>query len=184
MPLGEEHVPVLDAHRRALGAEHAIVTEAMDGIAEHLAAQRRYSEAEDMLRTAAALLQRTVGSEDSRLAGILTSLGRVHAAAGRLDEAEDDLRRALTIIERLERPVKEYEGEVAALLADVIERRGRTAEASLLFERAAAILRPLPQRFGYGRLAAYAALADHYRATKRSVDEQHFRQLAGALTVQ
>jgi len=96
--------------------------------------------------------------------------------------AEDDLRQALSTMERVEGPVKEIEGEAAALLANVIERRGKTTEASVLFERAAAILRPLPQRFGYGRLAAYAALADHYRATKRSVDEQHFRQLAGALT--
>ena len=173
---------VLDAHRRALGAEHPIVAEAMETIAEHLAAQRRYSEAEDMLRASIALLQRTVGSEDFRTASTLITLGRVHAAAGRLDEAEDDLRQALSTMERVEGPVKEIEGEAAALLANVIERRGKTTEASVLFERAAAILRPLPQRFGYGRLAAYAALADHYRATKRSVDEQHFRQLAGALT--
>jgi len=175
---------VLDAHRRALGAEHPIVAEAMETIAEHLAAQRRYSEAEDMLRASIALLQRTVGSEDFRTAGTLTDLGRVHAAAGRLDEAENDLRRALTTMERLEGPVKEYEGEAAALLADVIERRGRTSEASVLFDRAATILRPLPQRFGYGRVAAYTALADHYRAMKRPVDEQHFRQLAGTLATQ
>jgi serine/threonine protein kinase len=172
---------VLDAHRRALGAEHAFVAGAMEQIAEHLAAQRRYSEAEDMLRASIALLQRTVGPEDFRTASTLIDLGRLHAAAGRLDEAEDDLHRALTILERLEGPVKEYEGDAAALLAGVIERRGRTAEASVLFDRAATILRPLPQRFGYGRLAAYAALADHYRAVKRPADEQHFRQLAGTL---
>ena len=168
---------VLDAHRRALGAEHPIVTEAMHGIAEHLAAQRRYAEAEDMFRASMALLQQAVGPDHLRMAGALIDLGRVHAAAGRLDEAEADLRRALTILERLKGPVKEYEGEAAALLADVIQRRGKTAEADTLFARAATILRPLPQRFGYGRLAAYAALADHYKATRQPADEAHFRRL-------
>jgi tetratricopeptide (TPR) repeat protein len=134
-----------------------------------------------MLRASVTLLQRAVGSEHLRMAGALIDLGRVHAAAERLDEAEAELRRALTTLERLQGPVKEYEGEAAALLADVIQRRGKTTEADTLFERAATILRPLPQRFGYGRLAAYEALAEYYKAKRQPADEMHFRRLGRAV---
>jgi serine/threonine protein kinase len=168
---------ILDAHRRALGAEHPIVTEGMEGIAEHLAAQRRYAEADSMLGDATAMLQRTVGSEHIRMSGMLTTRGRLRAAAGRLDEAEADLRQAVAIVERLEGPTSGYTAEPVALLADVLERRGNRAEANALFDRAATILRPLPPRAGYSMRAAYAAIADHYRALGRPDDETYFRRL-------
>ena len=169
---------LLDVQRRTAGNEHPIVTESMDAIAEHLAAQRRYPEAERMLLDAIALLQRTIGSEHFRMGDRLTTLGRVRGATGRLDEAEADLRRALAITERSQGPTGESAAMGAALLADVLARRGQHAEANALFDRAATILRPLPPRFGNGMRAAYAAIADHYKAKGQSGDEQHFRRLA------
>ena len=168
---------ILDAHRRALGAEHPIVTEGMEGIAEHLAAQGRFAEAEDMLRDAIAMLQRTVGAEHIRMGGILMTRGRVRAAAGRLDEAEADLRQSVAIMERSQGETSGYAAEPVALLADVVERRGNHAEANALFDRAATILRPLPPRGGYSMRAAFTAIADHYRAIGKPDDETFFRQL-------
>ena len=168
---------ILDAHRRALGAEHPIVTEGMEGIAEHLAAQGRVAEAEDMLRDAIAMLQRTVGPEHIRMGGILMTRGRVRAAAGRLDEAEADLRQSVAIMERSQGPTSGYTAEPVALLAEVVERRGNHAEANALFDRAATILRPLPPRGGYSMHAAFTAIADHYRAIGKPDDATFFRQL-------
>jgi len=120
--------------------------------------------------------------EHFRIGDRLTTLGRVHAAAGRLDEAEADLRRALTIMEHSEGPTGESVAAAAALLADVIDRRGKQAEATALFDRAATILRPLAPRSAYSMQAAYTALAEHYRALNRSSDEVEFRRLAQGRT--
>jgi serine/threonine-protein kinase len=168
---------ILDAQRRTLGTEHPMITESMDTIAEHLAAQRRFSEAEQLLDDATALLQRTVGAEHYRMGDVLMTLGRVRAAAGRLDGAETDLRRALTIMERAQGPTGESAATAGALLADVIDRRGKHAEANVLFDRAATIFRTLPPRFGYSLRAAYAAVADHYRKLGQQDEEAYFRRI-------
>jgi len=63
------------------------------------------------------------------------------------------------------------------LLADVIDRRGQHSEATALFDRAATIFRPLPPRSGYGIVAAYAVLADHYQKVGRPDDAAYFRRL-------
>ena len=86
--------------------------------------------------------------------------------------------RGMAIGERTDGPTSEFVAEAAALLANVIERRGKPEEATALFDRAATILRPAPARTAYGKRAAYAVLADHYRATKRPDDEAYFRRLA------
>ena len=122
-----------------------------------------------------------MGSEHFRIGDRLTTLGRVHGATGRLEEAEADLRRALAILERAEGPKGESVALAAALLADVVDRRGRHEQANALFDRAATILRPLSPRLSYGMGAAYAALADHYKATKQTIDEAFFRRLAQGL---
>ena len=168
---------VLDAHRRALGSEHPIVTEAMESIAEHLAAQRRFDEAETMLRNAIALLERTVGTEHIRMGGMLTTRGRIRAAAGRLEEAEADLRQGVAIIARSNGPTSEYAAEPLALLAGVLEARGNKAEADSLFDRAATVLGSVPPRAGYGFRAAYLAIAEHYRKSGRAEKGKYFRGL-------
>ena len=168
---------ILDAHQRALGKEHPITTEGMEGIAEHLAAQGRYSEADSILRDAVVLLQKSVGSDNYRMGGMLITRGRLRAAAGRLDDAEADLRQALGIVERSEGATSGYAAEPVALLAAVVERRGNHAEATALFDRAATILRPLPPRSGYSTREAYAAIADYYGKLGKREDEAFFRGL-------
>ena len=169
---------VLAVQQRTIGTEHPMVTEAMDVIAEHLAAQRRYAEAERVLRDAIALLQRTAGANHFRMGDRLNTLGRVHMAAGQLDDAESELRQALAISERVQGPTGESVAVDAALLGAVLDRRGNEAEANAMFDRAAAILRSLPERSGYPMRAAYAALADHYGNLGRAADADFFRRRA------
>jgi tetratricopeptide (TPR) repeat protein len=169
----------LDAQRRSVGTEHPIVTESMEAIAEHLAAQGRYAEAERMLLDAIAVLQRTMGPDHFRIGDRLATLGRVHVAAGRLDDAEAELRKALAILQRSEGPSGgESVAATAALLADVLDRRGKQDEANTLFNRATTIFRSLPPRSGYTVRAAYAVLARHYDALNRPADALVFRRLA------
>jgi tetratricopeptide (TPR) repeat protein len=169
---------ILDAQRRTWGAEHPMITEGMALVARQLAAQRRYAEAEAMLRESIALLERGLSPDHFRVGAELISLGRVHSAAGRRDEAEADLRRALAIMERSEGPRTRLVGMVSALRAELLAQKGEKAESDGLFDRSASILRPLPPQTDPDMRAAYAALAEHYRATKQPTEEAYFRRLA------
>ena len=167
----------LEVQRRTFGVEHPYTTEYMALLARPLADQRRYGEAEAILRDAIASIERGLGPQHPRIAGLLMPLASVRSAMGRPDEAEADLRRALTIVERGEGRDRSV-AAAAAMLADLVARRGDRVESEALFKRAASILRPLPTQVGPEMQAAYAALADHYRATKQPTEEAYFRRLA------
>ena len=71
-----------------------------------------------------------------------------------------------------------YVGTSAALLAELVARRGNKEESDMLFARATSILRSKPPDSNPDVLAAYAALARHHRAANRPDDEAYFRRLA------
>jgi tetratricopeptide (TPR) repeat protein len=172
---------MLDAQRRTFGVDHPMVTDAMSAVAGQLAAQGRLAEAEAIVRDAIATLERTVGPRHDRVARALLDIARVRSAAGRRVEAEADLRRALAIMETNGPPTR-WQGVVDALLADLLARRGETMESGALFDQAASILKPLGPQIGPEFHAAYAALAEHYAALRRSSDEADFRRLAQGRT--
>jgi serine/threonine-protein kinase len=146
-------------------------------LAKYLGGQGRYQEAEVMLRDAVAMIERSVGPQHPRVSALLVSLALVRSAAGRRSDAEADLRRALAIVDQAGGR-QESVAVTAALLAGLVARRGDTVESAALFDRAASILRPQPPRFSAEDLAAYAALADHYKSKRQPGDEQFFRTLA------
>ena len=168
----------LEVERRARGADHPYVSQTMVVLARQLVALRRYREADSLLGEANGLVERGLGPQHRRVASILFLRGRVRSALGRADEAEADLRRTLAISEREDGPTAVWVGATAALLAEVVARRGRTPESDALFARSASILRAHPPESDPDMYAAYAAVADHYRATKQSDEEQYFRRLA------
>jgi tetratricopeptide (TPR) repeat protein len=168
---------VLDAHQRSLGLTHPITTEAMEAIAEHLAAQGRHAPADSILTDALALLQRSVGTTHIRTGTMLMSRGRLRALAGRWADAEGDLRSALSALEGSDAAQSEYAGAAAALLAQIAQRQGNTAETTELFDRAAKKLRTSPRNGAYDVVAAYRVLADHYRALGKAEDAAYFRRL-------
>jgi serine/threonine-protein kinase len=168
----------LELQRRTLGPDHPMVTDPMGLVANELYNQRRFAEAEALIQEALAITERAVGAQHGRVALVRTALARTHAAMGRLPEAESDFRRAMEIVEKQQGPNDRWVAVPAALLADVLTRQGRAREADPLWDRAGAILKPLPPQLALDVKLAYAALADHYRATGRTADEVHFRALA------
>jgi serine/threonine-protein kinase len=168
----------MDVQRRVRGPEHPYVSETMTNLAQQVAAQGRYGEADSLLREAASLVERALGPQHRRVASILFVRARVRSAIGRRDEAEVDLRRSLAITEREDGPKDLWAGASAALLADLLSHRGEKVESDSLFTRAASILRSYPPQTEPDMQAAYAALADHYRATKQPSEEEYFRRLA------
>jgi serine/threonine-protein kinase len=168
---------LLDVHVRTIGSEHPITTEAMEGVGEHLAAQKRYAEADSVLSNALAVVERSVGSIHPRPAWLLTTRGRIRAAAGRWTEAESDLRRAMAVLQQSNETPTEFDGATTALLAQVVEHGGNMPESTDLYDRAAKILRSNPPRSVYGVIAAYATLADHYKKIGKPEDEAYFRGL-------
>ena len=97
---------------------------------------------------------------------------------GRTDEAEADLRRSMAITARMDEADHLYLGTSAALLAELVARRGDKVESEALFARATSILRSKPPSTDPDVLAAYAALARHHAAANRLDDEAYFRRLA------
>jgi tetratricopeptide (TPR) repeat protein len=169
---------LLDVHLRTIGLEHPITTEAMDGIAEHLAAQKRYAEADSVLTKAIEVVERSVGAVHPRPAWLLTSRARERVAAGRWKDAESDLRRSMAVLQQANATPTEFDGATIGLLAQVLEHEGQGAEAAQLYERSAAILRSNPPRAVLGVVAAYGALAEHFRKVGRPEDEAYFSKLA------
>jgi tetratricopeptide (TPR) repeat protein len=168
---------LLDVHIRTIGSEHPITTEAMEAVGEHLAAQKRYAEADSVLTNALNIVERSVGSVHPRPAWLLTTRGRARMAAGRWTDAESDLRRAVSILQQANATPTEFDGATTAMLAHALERNGKVAESTELYERAAKILRANPPRSAIGVLAAYATLADHYKKLGKAEDEAYFRGL-------
>jgi serine/threonine-protein kinase len=167
----------LDVQRRLLGVDHPLITEYMALVARPLAGQGRNEEAEAMLRDAVAVIERTLGPDHPRVAELLTPLADVRLAMGRRREAESDLRRALALVDRSEGRERSV-AAISAKLAELVALRGDTVESKTLFDRADTIFRGLPPQIGPDMLAAYAALADHYKATSQPAEEAYFRRLA------
>ena len=168
----------LEAEQRARGREHPTVSQTMGLLAQQLFALRRYAEADSLLTAAEKLIERGFGPQDRRVGITLYARARVRSAMGRLDEAEADLRRSLAITERMEGADYLYLGTTAALLGELVARRGDKVESDALFARATSILRSKPPDTDPDVLAAYAALAKHHGAANRGDDEAYFRRLA------
>jgi len=168
----------MEAERRARGPEHPYVSQSMTILAQQLAALHRYAEADSLLGEADGLVERALGPQHRRVASILFVRARVRSAMGRRAEAEADLRRSLAITEREDGADDLWAGVSAALLADLVARRGEKVESDTLFTRAASILRAKPPETDRDVLAAYAALAEHYRTAKRPDEEAYFRRLS------
>ena len=169
----------MELHRRTWGPDHPMSTDPMGVVAQQLYNQRRYAEADTLIGEALAVIERTVGREHTRAVLARTARGRTRAAMGRFADAEADFREAIAVAERTGAGINgRWVAPPTALLAALLARQGKTAEANPLFDRAAAILRPLPPQLAFDMKGAYAALADHYAAIGNGADAAHFRRLA------
>jgi tetratricopeptide (TPR) repeat protein len=104
-------------------------------------AQKKYPEAEALLKRALQTIERRVGPAHPDATYTMSSLGYLYTATGRYGEAEEQYRRALTI---LESRGGEFETRIARILhaiSAMYAKSGRKAEAEASLERAAEIAR-------------------------------------------
>ncbi|GLX49969.1 transcriptional regulator [Streptomyces hygroscopicus subsp. hygroscopicus] len=108
----------------------ALIARMHRSVARTLLAQGRTAEADASLAKAAELYRQL--RLRTELANCHWMRGYVHAQNGRLDAAEAELRQALAMLSETSAAL--YRSQAAVELADVLHRRGRSAEAATLLE--------------------------------------------------
>jgi tetratricopeptide (TPR) repeat protein len=97
------------------------------------------AEAETHYRAALRMRSKHHGPNDRRVAGGWIGLGRIRLAQKRYDEAEDYVRKGLAIREKDERRNPSKFIETLETLAEIVEARGRQAEAEKIRARIAGL---------------------------------------------
>ncbi|MDP3495563.1 MAG: CHAT domain-containing protein, partial [Hyphomonadaceae bacterium] len=127
----------VDAYQRALGAEHFETLAASSLLAKNLTAQKKFSEAEavlrDVLKTRQAVMRQRVRNYADDLERYADGLERVF----RYPEAEASLRRALSIYEALKGKDEGMTSHLLVKLARNLSNQGHPAEAEPYYEQAA-----------------------------------------------
>ena len=127
--------------RRALGREHPLVANSLDGLGMTLAAGGDHEEAETLLREALAMRLPLLGPDDREVTRSRTNLGRLLCESGRPAAGEAEVRQAL---DRRLVLIGEHHPEVAVtleVLALCHAARGDVEQAEQLYRRALAIYR-------------------------------------------
>jgi tetratricopeptide (TPR) repeat protein len=94
------------ATEKALGPKHPQVASALGNLAQCLALQGRFKDAEPLYLRALGILQEALGSEHPESASALNNLGTLYLDRRQYSKAEPLLLRALAIIEKQIGPVK------------------------------------------------------------------------------
>ena len=126
---------------RVLGPEHPRVAMLLGNESSTLIELGRLEEAETAARRAVAIRAKIAGS-DFELGHSLYSLGRVLVARGRLSEAEKVLKEALGLWESTIAASHPDRIKVVELLAEVLRREGKNAEAKAILATLAAAASP------------------------------------------
>src|SRR4051812_33125672 len=104
-----------------------------------LVEERRYDEAEPLLREALALGERGTPPHEWWLPSTLSILGRALEGRRRHAEAEGVYRRALDAADRATTPMPAIVAEIQGMLADALRSQGKLAEAEGALRKAIAL---------------------------------------------
>jgi tetratricopeptide (TPR) repeat protein len=165
------HRAALAIRKETLGSQHADVAESLRLLAETLAAQKRWAEADPLAAEAVAITRKTV--PDSRnLGAALRVQGSVLVGEERLDEAAPLLEEALELLRRIEPADSTFTATAKAGYAELLVRKGRVAEAEALLVEAVAVMdKQMPllaeTREARARLAALRRMNGAPRAATR-----------------
>jgi tetratricopeptide (TPR) repeat protein len=101
--------------------------------------QRRYAEAEPLIKRALAIRQKALGPKNPDVAMSLHNLALLYKAQGRYSEAEPLYQQALAIFEKALGPDHSHVATSLARYAALLRKTGRSAEATRMEARAKAI---------------------------------------------
>jgi esterase/lipase superfamily enzyme len=122
-----------------LGPDHPNVGLPLNNLGELYGQQRRYAEAEALIKRSLSIKEKAQGPDHPDVATPLNNLALLYYARGRYSEAEPLYKRSLAIREKAQGA--DHPDVFVSLinLAELYRSQGRTAEAEPLFERAKAI---------------------------------------------
>jgi CHAT domain-containing protein len=122
--------------RRPLGPEHPDVAQSLGNLAEVYYYERRYADAEPLLKRALAIREKALGPEHPAVAASLHDLAYFYEAEARYDDAEPLLQRAFAIQEKALGPEHPDVARSLNDLAFVYGAEGKAAQSREAYERA------------------------------------------------
>ena len=138
-PEAEKHIAAAVKEAEGFGPQDPRLAASLLGLGELYLHQRRYAEAESLLKRGLAIREKALGPEHPDVAGSLNNLAALYDDQGKYAEAEPLVKRVLAIFENALGP---EHPDVAASLenyAALLRETGRSAEAAKMEARAEAI---------------------------------------------
>ncbi|MCZ6745048.1 MAG: tetratricopeptide repeat protein [Alphaproteobacteria bacterium] len=138
-PEAEKHIAAAVKEAEGFGPQDPRLAASLLGLGELYLHQRRYAEAESLLKRGLAIREKALGPEHPDVAGSLNNLAALYDDQGKYAEAEPLVKRVLAIFENALGP---EHPDVAASLenyAALLRETGHSAEAADMEARAKAI---------------------------------------------
>ncbi len=121
---------------RALGLEHLLVAETLDGLAALRLLLARYAEAESLYQRALVIRERALGADHPQVATSLSGVATLHWRQGNYREAESHYQRALVIRERALGADHPQVATSLSELALIYRIQGKYEQAESLYQHA------------------------------------------------
>ena len=138
-PEAEKHIAAAVKEAEGFGPQDPRLAASLLGLGELYLHQRRYAEAESLLKRGLAIREKALGPEHPDVAGSLNNLAALYDDQGKYAEAEPLVKRVLAIYEKALGP--EHPDMAASLenYAALLRETGRSDEAAKMEARAEAI---------------------------------------------
>ncbi len=135
----EEHFKAALKEAEKSEPEDPLVARSLKNLALLYAVQRKYAEAEPLLKRSLAIWEKAQGPDGPNVASSLDSLAAFYLGQGKYAEAEPFLKRSLAIREKAQGPYGPDVARSREHYAALMHKMGRDAEAEGLEARAKAI---------------------------------------------
>lgn len=134
----------IDEAKKAADAKHpravGMMSDSLSGLAATLGGQKRYADAENVIREQLQLLELATREGDPDYSKTLNNLGLMLSEQGKYKEAEEIHRKALILREKYDDPPHRNLAVSLINLGKVYYEQGKTSESEALFNQARGIL--------------------------------------------
>lgn len=131
----------LDLRRRALGAEHPVVSESLQDLGQSLILEGRFEQGGKLLQESLAMSRRLLGENDLVVIETTSNLAALELQTGDYAAAERLYRDALARLEARGHVSKQERGQMLSSLAVLYDLQGKTEGVLELYDEALALMR-------------------------------------------